>query len=151
VTRRSVSERKQEAARTLATRIQIGRLLIKQETKMPQGRSAMTQSAAFSTARTITTNYEHKLILKDWKAKEGAGNYKQKKSDEILQKAAKTAGLTPEDIRGTSTKRRHRSRKTGRGKQRRGAWEKTDATFPADIQNTVSTPRKITTRPKLWK
>ena len=59
----------------------------------------MTQKAAFSTARTITANYEQRLILKDWKGTDGADNYKQKKSDEILQSAAKMVGQAPDDIR----------------------------------------------------
>jgi len=71
---------------------------------MSQERSIMTQNAAFSTARTITANYEQKLILKDWKGKDGADNYKQKKSGEILQSAAKMVGLTPDDIRANINK-----------------------------------------------
>lgn len=60
-----------QASRELATRIQIGRLLVKQEQKLSQERSKITQSAAFTTARNITTNYEQKLIMKEWKGKDG--------------------------------------------------------------------------------
>jgi len=56
-----------EASGELPSSIQIGRLLIKKETKMSRERSIVTQSAAFTTARQITSNQERKKILKDWK------------------------------------------------------------------------------------
>ena len=68
-----------QASRTLASEVQIGRLLIKQEMKLSQERSIITQNAAFSAARNITSNHEQKIIMKDWKGKEKEGSNTRKK------------------------------------------------------------------------
>ena len=149
---------KQEASRTLATRIQIGRLLVKQEQKMSQERIILTQNAAFTTARTLTANFEQKLILKDWKEKEGADRYKQKRSGEILQSAAKMVGLAQEDIHGIVKKVETGMQKKPAGASSDGRLARKPEGKPTEEENatvykpykTDITPRKNTTSPQLW-
>jgi len=55
----------------MAEEIQIARLLVKTEQKLPRERSAVAHKAAFSTARDVAGNQEQKAAIRGWK--EGNG------------------------------------------------------------------------------
>lgn len=63
---------------------------------MAQERSQITQSVAFETARTLTSNTEQKATMREWRTT-GAHDFKQKRADTILQSVAEMAGLPPAD------------------------------------------------------
>ena len=143
-----------QASRTLASEVQIGRLLIKQETKLPQERSIAAQNAAFSTARNITSNHAQKIIMKDWKDKEKEGpNAHKNRSGEILKSAANMVGLKQEDIQGEMKKGVRKSQKNlsdHKAKEERNARRKLRKKRGRvwGISNTIPTPSatKITPR-----
>jgi len=78
--------------------IAIGRLLIKQESRLAQERSFLTQNVAFTTARTLTSNAGQKTIQKEWMGKGGTEEFQKRRAGLIIQSAAEIAGIPPEEV-----------------------------------------------------
>ena len=88
----------QEGAIVLARKVQIGRMLVKTEQKLSQGRSIVAQNVAYAAARKATNNSERKAIIRGWGEGDGASSLNRQKSDGILKEAARKEGIRKEDI-----------------------------------------------------
>ena len=74
-----------------------GGILIKEENRLAQERSVMSQSVAFSTARKYTNNAEQKSIIRDW-WNIGSGDFKKRRAEQMEMAAEEIAGVDLEEV-----------------------------------------------------
>ena len=123
---------------------------------MPQGRGALARGASFSSSGTITSNYEQKLTLEGWKAKEGARMHERgdfgRNSPKACEYDSVDTGSYPARC-GEDWPIEEKSpvgKAANEGGGRRGPTAQTPTRSP-QIARKQYRPKKITRGPLLWR